>query len=64
MAIQVNFNQFPIIINESLSGKDIPKSSKSPPDNAELFLHPLLNSHLKTPSCGRGWKMRLLKAEN
>ena len=24
----------------------------------------LLNSHLKAPSCGRGWKMGLLKAEN
>ena len=29
-----------------------------------LFCRRLLNSHLKTPSCGRGWKMRLLIAEN
>jgi len=48
MAIQINFNQFPIIINESLSGKDIPKSPKSLPDNTEPFLHPLLILRLKS----------------
>jgi hypothetical protein len=48
MAIQVNVNQFPIIVYESLSGKDIPKSSKSLPGNAEPFLHPLLILRLKS----------------
>jgi len=42
MAIQINLDQFPIIINENLSGKDIPKSPKSLPDDAEPFLHSLL----------------------